>query len=582
VSRKSIFLIGLLTLVPILAFAWLGWRTARAEEARLQQQYQRLVEQRLQDENLKLQRYFGRLRRELANYADQCNGETNGLRNLVRTQPLIRQAIVLDRRGSLVYPVMEGEASDQEREFVREIQPLIADKDLVRHAFPESVLPSILPNTAPDPRALSQTATDGDFNRGRDEASQAPRQSSIRTTIADSIASTPSRVVMDEPLVADDVAEDGWHVWYFGRGIHLLFWRRTSENHVTVFGLTRARWIADLLGQLPDTAARARNADASPSRFRICLVDSAEQCVYQWGELPESICPKPLAEVSVSEPLASWRLTYSMDEADFTAASWFPVAAGLAGTTLGMLGLSLIVYREFSREVREAKQRVSFVNHVSHELKTPLTNIRMYGDLLELDLERLPASDAKQLRQRLEVIQGESQRLTQLITNVLTLARSERQTLTLHCHQESLDAIVRRVLDVFEPRLKAIDVQIHCDLNASTPAMLDGECVTQILNNLLSNVERYAADGKWVLIRTREVEGRRSLTIADRGPGVPPPLRNRIFEPFFRGANRLSDASGTGIGLTIARNLARLHGGDLTLAPNTSENPQGTTFHLIV
>ncbi|MCH7728560.1 MAG: hypothetical protein IH991_19070, partial [Planctomycetes bacterium] len=104
-------------------------------------------------------------------------------------------------------------------------------------------------------------------------------------------------------------------------------------------------------------------------------------------------------------------------------------ALAVMGVALG--GLAIYLYRGHAREMHEASQRVNFVNQVSHELKTPLTNIRMYADLMELDLQAIDAESAAKPHSRLQVIISESQRLSRLIGNVLTFAKQQRGPMEL-------------------------------------------------------------------------------------------------------------------------------------------------------
>jgi len=201
---------------------------------------------------------------------------------------------------------------------------------------------------------------------------------------------------------------------------------------------------------------------------------------------------------------------------------------------------------------------------VSHELRTPLTNIRMFGEMLSAEL---PEDDAR-AQAHAHIIVEESQRLGRLIGNVLAFARESKGTLRLEPRRVSLDDVVREVLAQFQPLLAAKGVAVEATLAAPTIAELDADVVTQVLGNLLGNVEKYAANGGRVEVRTAEGPGQRRIDVHDGGPGIPPVHAERIFEPFFRLQDRPNaGVSGTGIGLGIARDLARLHGGDLVLVP---------------
>jgi signal transduction histidine kinase len=242
----------------------------------------------------------------------------------------------------------------------------------------------------------------------------------------------------------------------------------------------------------------------------------------------------------------------------------------LAGVAVLVVGLAIHVYRESRREFVEAETRVSFVNQVSHELKTPLTNVRMYAELLEAEVAEEPVA-----ARYAGVIVGEAQRLSRLIGNVLAFARHERHELHLRRRDGILDEVVARVLATFGPALAARGIAIEATLQAPELCQLDADACEQILGNLLSNIEKYAAEGGVARVTTARRGGFAYLLVADRGPGVPAAARQRIFRPFFRISNALTDGvSGAGLGLTIARELARLHGGDLVLR----ESAAGAVF----
>jgi len=249
------------------------------------------------------------------------------------------------------------------------------------------------------------------------------------------------------------------------------------------------------------------------------------------------------------------------------------IGLGILALVLSALGIWL--YRELRRAAREATERVNFVSQVSHELRTPLTNIRMYAELLEDNV-----ADDPPARRKLEVIVSESRRLGRLIGNVLAFARQQKNTLRLHCQPAALDALLRETIEHFRPGLDARGIEVTLDAGVTTPVSLDADAVTAIIGNLLSNAEKYAP-GQPLLISTREQGGNALLRVRDHGPGIPRRYRKRIFVPFFRVSDSVTEGvSGTGIGLSIARELARLHGGELRLRSGRAGGDAGAEFEL--
>jgi signal transduction histidine kinase len=320
---------------------------------------------------------------------------------------------------------------------------------------------------------------------------------------------------------------------------------------------------------VPATIPAAKSIETLDARSRVCLVDSDDTTVYQWGPFEPDDGTEPVVELPLSEPLGSWRLKYFVDEAHFATAgrsAYYSLFSALAVLAVGLIAAAVLFYREYARSVREALQRVNFVNQVSHELKTPLTSIRMYAELLENDLEGLDPDELPQARGHLRVIVAESQRLSRLIGNVLTFARQRRGKLTLRKSTGCVDEVIARVVERFAPAFVENGIEVAFDGSADSTVWLDVDAVEQILGNLLGNVEKYAADGGRLEIVSRRQGDHTIIEVADHGPGIPAALKESIFRPFYRISDRIEGRTGTGIGLSIARQLARLHGGDVTLA----------------
>jgi len=269
--------------------------------------------------------------------------------------------------------------------------------------------------------------------------------------------------------------------------------------------------------------------------------------------------------------LASWKLEYYAPVlAAGATANSFGILAAVSVIGLSLMGLALYLYQEHSREVRLAQHRVNFVNQVSHELKTPLTNIRLYAELLETQLEEgweSASSEPEIKAQRyIGIITAESQRLSRLIANVLSLGQFQKTQLRLSLQVEKVDEVIKRCIAAFKPALEAKGIAVQLQLHADAFVLLDAQVLEQILNNLISNVEKYAASGAAIYIASTQKSNSSTIDVRDFGPGIATRERSRIFQPFYRSSSLLTDGvSGTGIGLDIARQLARLHGGDVSL-----------------
>ncbi len=521
---KLLIALLMIVLVPLGAAGWFGLQSAAQEQERNERRFRDLQQQRLRDtarliDQLVLQ-YRRTLTRETGALA-QMN--PSALRDLLPTHPVITQFFLLDRSGKLRYPEPEGLLSKSEQAFLQRTGTIWEDHTLL-HQTPNK-------QTTPDDR----------------------------------MPATKASVAKGSPTASSGDAH-GWYSWHWGNGLNLLFWRRLPDGRIAGAELDRLGLLADLIAQLPDSRDSAANE-------RLRLLDSRNRILYQWGGLEPGENISPDAKLTLTPPLQSWRLTYHGDVRNTGTgqAARFQIVSGLVALTLVVILGLIYLYRELTRTMREASQRVNFVNQVSHELKTPLTNIRMYAELLRADLEDQPEEE------RAKVIVAETQRLSRLIGNVLSFARGRRKALRLHLVEMALDECVKTVLDAFLPTLEQRGIQVETHLAAPAPVRLDPDAVVQIIGNLLSNVEKYAANDGFASVSTRQDEQSVELEVADRGPGIAAAHRKRLFQPFYRIRSDLSEGvSGTGIGLAISRELARLHGGDLVLA----EAERGARFVL--
>ena len=239
---------------------------------------------------------------------------------------------------------------------------------------------------------------------------------------------------------------------------------------------------------------------------------------------------------------------------------------------LGVLGWAI------RRERRLSNLKSEFISNVSHELKTPLSIISMFGEMLATGRTKSP----EQAHEYAEIIWRESVRLGRLIDNVLDFAKMERG-MDVYEFSEDVDLIevCARAIELADRRVRNAEMTIawtsegtedfplvHLDANAFTLAVL----------NLIDNAIKYAADGKKIDVNLRRDEDRVVLAVRDWGPGIDPDEQERIFERFYRARSvRLKPIRGSGIGLALVQHIARAHGGDVTVA---STPDQGSTFSI--
>lgn len=237
-----------------------------------------------------------------------------------------------------------------------------------------------------------------------------------------------------------------------------------------------------------------------------------------------------------------------------------PLLAGVV--VLAVLGGGFALFVAIRAELAYARRRNDFVAAVSHELKTPLTTIRMYAEMLRDGM--VPQTD----RQRAyhHTITLESDRLGRLIDNVLELARLERGGGTPAVVVGAIEPALREAVEIVGPHASASGFEIEVAVDPDLPPVrIDRDALTQIVVNLVDNSVKFAGSGsrRIELHAGRHGDGVR-LVVRDHGPGVPRGQVRKVFEPFWRGESELTrNTRGTGIGLALVRGLAQRMGGQV-------------------
>lgn len=231
----------------------------------------------------------------------------------------------------------------------------------------------------------------------------------------------------------------------------------------------------------------------------------------------------------------------------------------LSGAAVAMLaGLALILLVWKSEQL--ARQRSRFAASAAHELRTPLAGIRMYGEMLAEGL-----GDPERNQEYAGRVASEADRLARIVKNVLGFTRLEQGKLSVRVEPGDLRATVRMVCSQLEPSLRSAGADLTVRLPDSLPDVsFDRDAVSQIVQNLLDNAEKYTRDSedRRIELELKRVADQAHLTIRDHGPGVSVPVRRRVFRAFSRGEQPDAPA-GLGLGLSLAQGLARAQDGDL-------------------
>lgn len=242
-----------------------------------------------------------------------------------------------------------------------------------------------------------------------------------------------------------------------------------------------------------------------------------------------------------------------------------------------MLFGAFVLLRDISREADSMRLQTEFVHNVSHELKTPLSLIRLYGETLLLK-EHLPEKDRKE---GLQIISKESERLSQMINNILDFSKIEMGRKEFDLKPGNLAEVTRGTLESYRYHLVKKGFTIEEDLDPDIPILLfDRDAVEGILVNLFSNVIKFSDRHKRMGVKLKKTPEVVLLVVADQGIGIPPDELPHIFDRFYRvKGNSDFEARGSGLGLTLVKHAAEAHGWQIEVQ---STPGKGSSFTIII
>jgi len=284
------------------------------------------------------------------------------------------------------------------------------------------------------------------------------------------------------------------------------------------------------------------------------------------------------------------RLELSRDTTNAAAGVWAPlvVESGCLGV-LGLLGIrgskgdvwydlfgacasrlaSSIESTQLGEAARRSelaaeteRMRSSLLSAVSHDLKTPLSSILAAGTTL---LERRAELDEQAFDELLSAVVLETERLSRLVHDLLSITRLESSAIVLRKSAESIEEIV--TVAVQRLRAQGVERAISCDFGKELPLVLvDPTLIEQVVINLMTNAVRYAGPSSPIDLSAAVEQDRVLVRVQDRGPGVAPGERARVFDKFYRSPSVASADGGIGLGLTICRAIVTAHGGAIAIA----------------
>jgi len=216
--------------------------------------------------------------------------------------------------------------------------------------------------------------------------------------------------------------------------------------------------------------------------------------------------------------------------------------------------------------------RQEFLSNISHELRTPLTSILAFVETLEDGA----IDDAENNRRFLHVIRRNAERMRALISDILELSMIESGHVSIECREIELRSFISAIFDDLTAKATERNIRLVNEIPSDAVVNCDPMRFEQMMTNLVDNAIKFNREGGTVTLSSERCDGRNLVSVTDTGEGILPEHRDRIFERLYRADRaRTSDVGGTGLGLAIVKHLARLHGGEVSVA---SVLGTGSTF----
>jgi signal transduction histidine kinase len=319
-------------------------------------------------------------------------------------------------------------------------------------------------------------------------------------------------------------------------------------------------------------------SEALLATVRRVLNEANPSADLDFGIVPPGTSPQGIDEAAAAGPLLpGWRVTMAIRNRklfDETAlrqrASYFWIGFLVIAT---MAVLAIVAGQALRRQMRLARLKTDLVASVSHEIKTPLSSMRLLVDALLEDREL----EARKTREYLELIARENSRLSRVIDNFLTFSRMERNRQRFEFATTEPERVVGTVVEAAGERFQAPSCRFDVEVAPSLPPLrADQDALVAVLLNLLDNAYRFSPEEKHIRLRAFPGDGSVCFAVADNGIGIPAREQRKIFRRFYQVDQRLTrPTGGCGLGLSIVEFIVQAHGGKIEVS---SEPGVGSTF----
>ncbi|MFK5927673.1 MAG: HAMP domain-containing sensor histidine kinase [Desulfuromusa sp.] len=252
---------------------------------------------------------------------------------------------------------------------------------------------------------------------------------------------------------------------------------------------------------------------------------------------------------------------------------WLILTEGILLLVAILIGI-YVIFLYWRRQASLNRAQRHFINQVTHELKSPLASIQLHLETIQL---RQPSPE--QLQEFVERMQGDSERLNNLISNLLTAGKIEHRGAKLNLQQGDLSQMIENYLAKEQEKFQ-IDGDLSWNIEPGITARFETDAFETVMRNLLENATLYADQPPTVTVKLMRDGEMAHLSFTDQGYGIPNKYQKKVFRIFYRIRHSGKTIRGSGIGLFIVRNVIRLHGGKVWIESFGSD--KGTTFHLMI
>ena len=585
-GKRLGWLFALAVLVPGIALAVIAVRSINREEAYIEKQLEATLLAEVTYLVSLVQTELGRIESELADSApmDPLADPGQAFAGWRDASDLITSPFVLSPQFEILWPRGNGNLDAEQQSFLRLNGEFLSNRaevpvfEDIALAYKDELLPAEQLEEKDTTGAVEKQLARSQFQMSEeiqekiyDQAMQEGLKAQSRV-LAPSAAGAdqqpPPSIFISRDLRLVEITKDrdqGLVPRITDNRLSLLFWKKIGNGQLVGCVISDTELRDRLVGLIPDVYSAVRI---------LTLVDEQGQPLFAPEESDPRDYRRPFVARECSALLPLWEAAAYLSDPGIVSSQarrigrilWVLISILFVSIVVG----GILVLRAVQAESLSARQRTSFVANVSHELKTPLTSIRMFAEILKTGRQ---GSEGKR-QQYLSLMVSESERLTRLINNVLDFSNMEKGR--KQYSMETIDAadLFRELVENQRPRFQRngfqlqLSVETREDADGALRIQGDAESLKQSLLNLLSNAEKYSDDRKLIEVAIRREGSSVYVDVMDRGKGIPSSSAERIFEEFYRGDDSLTaKVRGSGLGLSITRRIVRDHGGEVLYMP---------------